>query len=380
VNDQDPRQVLARRLRALRERHWPGRKVNQSHLAAALGRAGNQPVSVPSISSWESRTNPKVPPAARLQDIATFFATPRSFDGQVGRLLNPDEMTVQEQAAREELLQELNRLRGEALNAPARPRPPAIIPSTDRDIAQSLDAGPYRFTDGYPVNIICAQLPQKQLDRMKPYSDPSDPDFIAMYRYTDLDALFELHGHLRAANPTTQVNLRLAHELQPDDYTGAHVVALGGVDWNQTTSRVLERLQLPVKQVSRLDEDEPGAAHFEVIGEDGRPVIHRPWLEESDGRSILREDVALFARAPSPFNRKRYVTICNGMFGSGTYGAVRALTDALFRDRNAEYLRVTFGDSDAFCILSRVTMENGKALTPDWTLPETRLFEWSSSR
>ncbi len=380
MNDQGPRQVLARRLRALREQRWPGRKVNQSQLAAALGGDGNRSVSVPLISSWESQTNPKVPPAARLQDIATFFASPRSFDGQVGRLLSPDEMTEQERAAREELLEELARLRGDALNAAASPRSPAIIPSTDRDITQSLDAGPYRFTDGNPVNIICAQLPREQLDRMKPYSDPLDPDFIAMYRYTDLDALFELHGHLRAANPTTQVNLRLAHELQPDDYTGAHVVALGGVDWNQTTSRVLERLQLPVKQVSRLDEDEPGAAHFEVIGEDGHPVIHRPWLDESGGRSILREDVALFARAPSPFNRKRYVTICNGMFGSGTYGAVRALTDALFRDRNAEYLRMSFGDSDAFCILSRVTMENGKALTPDWTLPETRLFEWSRSR
>jgi hypothetical protein len=23
---------------------------------------------------------------------------------------------------------------------------------------------------------------------------------------------------------------------------------------------------------------------------------------------------------------------------------------------------------------------NGRALTPDWTLPETRLFEWSSSQ
>jgi hypothetical protein len=380
VNDQDPHQVLARRLRALRELHWPGRKVNQSDLAAALGGDGNRSVSVPLISSWESQTNPKVPPAARLRDIATFFASPRSFDGQAGRLLSLDEMTVQERAAREELLQELTRLRSAALNVPALSRPPATVPSADLEIAQSLGAGPYHFTDGYPVNIICAQLPGEQLDRMKPYSDPSDPDFVAMYRYADLDALFELHGHLRAANPTTQVNLRLAHELQPDDYTGAHMIALGGVDWNQATRRVLEHLQLPVKQVSRLDESEPGAAHFEVKGEDGRLVVHRPRLDKSDGRSILREDVALFARAPSPFNRKRYVTICNGMFGSGTYGAVRALTDALFRDRNAEYLRGAYGDSDAFCILSRVTMENGKALTPDWTLPETRLFEWSSSR
>ena len=39
-----------------------------------------------------------------------------------------------------------------------------------------------------------------------------------------------------------------------------------------------------------------------------------------------------------------------------------------------------FGDSEAFCILTRVTVENGNALTPDWTLPETRLFEWSRSQ
>ena len=40
MNDHDPRQVLARRLRALREEHWPGRKVNQAQLAAALSGAG----------------------------------------------------------------------------------------------------------------------------------------------------------------------------------------------------------------------------------------------------------------------------------------------------------------------------------------------------
>ena len=84
MNDQDPRQVLARRLRALREGRWPGRKVNQAQLAEALSGNGNRSVSVPLISSWESQTNPKVPPAARLQDIATFFASSRSFDGQAG--------------------------------------------------------------------------------------------------------------------------------------------------------------------------------------------------------------------------------------------------------------------------------------------------------
>ena len=71
---------------------------------------------MPLISSWESRSDPKVPPASRIEDIATFFASPRSLDGQVGRLLSPDEMTAQERAAREKLLEELTNLRSDALD------------------------------------------------------------------------------------------------------------------------------------------------------------------------------------------------------------------------------------------------------------------------
>jgi hypothetical protein len=65
------------------------------------------------------------------------------------------------------------------------------------------------------------------------------------------------------------------------------------------------------------------------------------------------------------------------MYGRGTYGVVRALTDANFRDRNAEYLRTRFGSSDTYCILSRVPIVNGATLTPDWTIGDFRCFEWS---
>jgi hypothetical protein len=318
-----------------------------------------------------------VPPASRIEDIATFFASHRSFDGHVGHLLTFDEMTVAERAAREKLLQELTRLRTEALDAAGVSWPRATITSPTQEIAQSLNSGPYRIEPGDRITIVCAQLPQDMLQRM-PYTDSADPDFIELYRYSDLDSLLELFGHLRATNPTSRVEFRAPDRLAEDDYTG-HLVSLGGVDWNDATGSVLDRLQLPVRQVSRLDEDELGDAYFEVTDEDGHSVIHRPRLDESRGRKILREDVTLFARAISPYNQMRFVTICNGMYGRGTYGAVRALTDERFRDRNAKYLRETFGDSDAFCILTRVAVVNGRALTPDWTLPETRLFEWSSS-
>lgn len=375
MNDQDPRQALARRLRALREEHWPGTRVKQSQLAEALSGDGNRPVSVPLISSWESRTDPKVPPVARIQGIASFFATRRSLDAKVARLLSLEEMTAPERTAREKLLQELNGLRRAALDAPGVSLSRTAMPSPVQEIADSLSTGPYRIPADHRITIVCAQLPKDMLQRM-PYTDASDPDYVASYRYSDLDSLLELFGHLRATNPTSHVGFWAADRLTEDDYTG-HLVSLGGVDWNQATSSVLERLELPVKQVS--DWDKEGGAYFEVTQADGSTVAHHPRLEESGGRKILREDVALFARAVNPFNQKRFVTICNGMYGRGTYGAVRALTDQRFRDRNAQYLQETFGDSDAFCILSRVTVENGKALTPDWTLPHTRLFEWSRS-
>ena len=82
-----------------------------------------------------------------------------------------------------------------------------------------------------------------------------------------------MFGHLRAANPTSHVTFTVADQLTSDDYTG-HLVSLGGVDWNEATSSVLGRLQLPVRQVSEWDKE--GGTYFEVTEEDGRKVAHRP--------------------------------------------------------------------------------------------------------
>jgi hypothetical protein len=327
---------------------------------------------VPLVSSWESPANPKVPPESRIEDIATFYASPRSLDGRIGRLLSLDEMTVQEQAERDKLLEELTLLRDAALDAVGMSSRRETAVGVSQEINHPLSTGPYRFKTGDDITIVCAQLPPEMLKRM-PYADPSDPDFIALYRYSELDALMELFGHLRAANPTSRVWLRAAGQLSADDYTG-QLISLGGVDWNLATISILDRLQLPVTQVANWQES--GGVYFEVAETGGRKIAHRPVLVEANGHEVLREDVALFARAVSPFNRKRLVTICNGMYGRGTYGVVRALTDERFRDRNAEYLQETFGNSEAFCLLTRVTVEHGVTLTPDWTLPDTVLFEW----
>jgi hypothetical protein len=64
------------------------------------------------------------------------------------------------------------------------------------------------------------------------------------------------------------------------------------------------------------------------------------------------------------------------MYGRGTLGAVRALTDIRFRDRNSAYLRERFGAAESFSIISRVPVVAGMGLTPDWTVADNRLHEW----
>lgn len=359
MDGDDPRLVLARRLKTLREEHWPGMKITQPQLARALD--GSRALSVPLISSWESLTNPKVPPLNRLQAYAALFATPRSFTGPEPRLISPRDMSEEERQNMGELLSELMELRRDALRALG--GGPGTAP---RD--------PWHFADGKTITVVCAQWPPEMLEKI-PYTKENDPDYIELLTYSDLDSLVMSYGHLRAANPTSRVNYFRSGLLPDGSYT-THLVSLGGTDWNVVTSDLMERLSLPVAQIA--DWETPDGQFFEVVGESGK-VQHRPVLQNVAGRQILREDVALFAQAVNPFNQEKTVTICSGMYGRGTFGVVRALTDPEFRTRNSRYLESRFKNSLPYCLLTRVRVVNNQTLVPDWTDDGTRLFEWSGS-
>jgi len=343
-----PRPVLARRLRALRESLWPDAGITQAQLAQALG--GTKPLSISLISSWESTDKPVTPPVKRLEAYATLFATRRSLDGETLRVLPVHELTDGERTRRKELMEELLWLR-EGRSLGARPR---------------VDI--WKFDEDQNITIVCARLPEQYRQHLS-YADPESADFVSLYTFADPDALIELFGHIRSRNPDNNVKFCTSDELTADDYT-SHLVLLGGVDWNSVTRDVIERVDLPVEQVSRVDDAEHGGFR---VQQDGRPKLFEPKL---DRREHLLEDVAHFYRGESPFNRKRTVTVCNGMYGRGTLGAVRALTDARFRDRNTTYVRQRFGDVESFSIISRVPVVGGQGLTPDWTLEENRLHEW----
>ena len=375
MDGDDPRLLLARRLRALREEHWLGLKITQPQLAKALGEG--KPLSAALISSWESQTNPAVPSLPQLHAYATLFATRRSFGEDGLCLVSSQDMTPEERVTEQKLHQELLALRNRAMATPR----PTDAPSQEGPggrvrsdlLPSSLSRGPWFFPDGGKITIVCPQWPDDMLGRI-PYTDMDDPDYIELLTYSELDSLVMSYGHLRAANPASQVEYFRSGLLPAQNYS-SHLVSLGGAGWNVMTASLLRRLRLPVRQVTNWEEQ--GGQFFEVDGDAGT-TQHHPVLERTGDREVL-EDVALFARTVNPFNRDRTATICCGMYGRGTYGVVRALTDPEFSERNTRYLESRFGNSPSYCLVVRVTVDNNKTMTPDWTDDRTRLFEWSES-
>lgn len=344
---------LARRLRELREQNWPEARLTQAALAKAL--SSEEPVSSATVSSWENLSSPKLAPRGRLNAYARFFATRRSVETDPPRLLPLDELTDEERDAYEALDAELLALRDAVRR-----------PSTRDDVAVARS---WHFSDSGPVTLICAQLPGSETSSM---ADPEDPNYTELLSYADLDALVELHGHIRAENSAMDVFFKLSSKVVPDDLSG-HVVLLGGIGWNEITQRLSEMTSLPVRQVV-----DPAVASGEifVVDTDGN---ERKFLPRWADHGILTEDVGLFARTPNPLNSNRSLSICNGIHSRGVLGAVRTLTDARLRDYNERYIVENFSNPAEFAILMRVSVIAGKAMTPDFRAPGCVLYQWPAA-
>lgn len=343
---------LSIRLRQLRLAHWPDAKLTQAMLGAALGGADGA-LSPPTIASWEKQSSPKLPPRERLICYAQFFATHKSVEGPVPRLVPVETFTPEEQASFERLRDDLLRLHSGARGTPIEPV------SARRS---------WHFPDSGPATIVCAQLPKTET---APLANPTDPNYTELLSYADLDAMVELHGHIRAENPPMDVFYKAATRVAPDDLSG-HIILIGGVGWNEVTRRFLDLIQLPVKQTE--DPDVPAGEVF-VIDFNGTARKYLPkW--SGPNSSELVEDVGLLVRTPNPINSQRTLSICNGVHSRGVLGAVRSLTDARLREANERYIARNFPDAQTFCILMRVQVIEGRSMTPDFSIPGTVLYQW----
>jgi Helix-turn-helix domain len=344
---------LARRLRHLREQHWPDARLTQKTLARAF--SAEEALAAATVSSWESGSAPKLPPRHRLRAYARFFATPRSVERSPA-LLPWEELTPDEQAACKQLETELLRLRSLAAEDPG-----------EEEIGFSSRT--WHFKDSGPVTLVCAELPP---DQTGPLAASSNPNYTELQAFADVDALAELHGHIRAENPRMTVHFKIPARVGHDDLTG-HIILIGGVVWNEITDRLSEEARLPVRQFHH-----PGLPSGEIfIAEvDGEEEEFWPRWKNSEQR-VLAEDVGLLARVPNPLNSSRTLTICNGIHSRGVYGAVRSLTDTHLRDANERYISMHFGNSASFAILMSVKVINNETVTPDFSGKGVVRYRWS---
>jgi hypothetical protein len=408
-------------------------------------------VSTPTISAWESGT--QVPPEDRLRSLALFYATSRSLDGP--SLLDVGALTKDEERVRRELIDELVQLR-EAQSAPpprrqtgalggrfyyfpdglpvriigSRLPPHEILPSpltpevveATRRLRELLgEAAPAgvdaaldelkRHVDGLDALRHLVDVAESRRDEIGDsdwnlvarafkgggvqYANAWHPNSIQSLWHADMDAVIELHGHIRAENPGSDVRWLLETDASAEDLAGGHAVILGsGATFFGNAGGILEyvrrRLDLPVAATFSGDDPEYGGRFVVYLDDEGRPDIdgdnredHLPrFLAGHDepvikhGQPVLEYDVALLARFQNPLNLAATVTICTGVFSRGTYGAVRTLTDSHQRARNEKYLDEHL-DLTNFWMLMHVpvltTPTGAQTVTPDLTRPFHRL-------
>jgi hypothetical protein len=342
---------LALRLRRLRLEQWPDCRLTQSALAQAIG--GDESLAPATVASWENRSAPKLPPRERVMAYAQFFATRRSLEPKP-RLVPVDSFTAEELTGYEDLRDELLQLHA------------AAAPKAAED--QQVTRRSWLFGDPGPLTLVCAQLPKETAGAL---ADPAEPNYTELTSFADLDAMVELHGHIRAENPSMGVFFKSAPNVKPDDLTG-HVVIIGGIGWNDVTRRILELTRLPVTQ-----REDPAITSGEIFVAEtgGKEHKYLPRMSAESPAKLI-EDVGLLVRMPNPLNSNRTLTMCNGINSRGVLGAVRSLTDARLRDSNERYITKQFHDNQQFGILMRIQVIEGRAMTPDFNIAGTVLYQW----
>lgn len=343
---------LAHKLRTLRDEAG----LTQGELAEIFSHDGRQ-VSAAAISSWERRKRPVPPPENRLEPYARLS----TLTGSPPRLVPVAELTPQQQAVRDQLLGELRQLLEHARIGSA--------------AAESARVATYRswfFSDDGPVVIIAPDAPP---EARGPLWDDTEPNYTALHSFADLDALIELHGHIRAENDLSlPVFFKRASMVAADDLSG-HLVLLGGIAWNPVTRRLLRQLsRLPVRQV---EVSEVKTGEIFAVGHGTAERRFLPvWSQAKDKPAPeLEEDVGLLARVRNPFNSSRTLTLCNGIHSRGVLGAVRTLTDARIRESNEAYLAQHFPEGE-YGLLVKVPVFHGEALSPDLQDPANILYAW----
>ena len=343
---------LAHRLRSLRD----GAGLTQSQIARALG--DTETLSVSTISTWEGG---KVPPERRLVNYARLFCAPRLIDRQHLRLPGPDDLNDEERTRLRELEAELLELRQGAIDGYG--ANDEVDPETD-------PMGVWHFPDGAPVTIVCSELPEGEWPR---HASKDDPDYVWALSLGDLDTLIDIHGEIRAENPSTVVRIRGASDVREDEITG-HLILVGGIEYNSQTHWHSQLLSdIPIRQV-RDEENEKVDLIEARVGDEWQKF--GPKFDGRGAEAKLVNDVGLFMRTPNPHNPLHTLTVCSGVFTRGVRGTARCFIDPGLRTHNLVYLADRFSEPRSFALVLDILVRGVTPTTPDLWNRERVLFAW----
>ncbi len=338
---------LAERLRDLREHAF--RRLTQAELGRAIG--GSEPLSAATISMWENAASQRVPPPFRLEAYALLFCSPRTFEGEV-HMPRLDDLPPAGRDRFERLKSELLHLRDNASEADGTP-------------ASGRTRSMWHFPDGAGITLASSHVPRGE--GRPPYAEPGHLNYERTAGLVDLDTLIDIYGAIRAYNPTSRVVMTAAEDLDRHAVPN-HLVLVGGRAW-KTASRWFSRI-FP----SPIDGGDPSDRGCIVVkdADAGKREFHRSF----DGDHLI-EDIGFFARGANPSAPKRTLTICAGITTRGVHGAAKCFIDPEMRERNERYLIPRFPQGSTYYIIMRVPVFKAEALTPDLSIADNRLFEWS---
>jgi hypothetical protein len=270
-------------------------------------------------------------------------------------LLDESELTEQERERQAELYADLLSLRERALETQA-----ASSSASLTGHGMSI----WNFPDGKAVSIVCSNAPVPPA-----YASPDNLNYSRYAKLADLDALIEIFGQLRSDNPASLIRILSPVELV-QDFALNHLVIIGGA-----AARDVERTFPPDIPLPKAEEIPGTDTHLFrcTIGDETREL-----RSTRDDRGVLVQDVGVIARVPHPLVPERTVTVLSGITSRGVHGATLGFTDSRLRETNEQYLKDTFGNTDAFCIAMNIPVRNNVALPANLWRENVRLYEWSA--
>ena len=174
----------------------------------------------------------------------------------------------------------------------------------------------WKYGKKIPVWIVCSEGDDPEARQW-----PEDREYIYFLKYGDLDALIEIVRMLERAYQDLPIEIMSSGEFE--SRTGsldAHIISIGGPDYNKCTRRLLEDGHLKVSYRSPYWGESSESDSSEIVLFDESMPNTEFFSKSRD------EDYGYIERIVSPWWANRQITVLGGNHTIGVSGAAKAFS------------------------------------------------------